>query len=305
MTEHIMVNESKSPGKQVISLGKQHENLAVTVQFDVSAWLDAIAPNGVFGVNVRRHGESASYPCPITVDGTVVTMQIRDVETEKDGSGFVELEYRVGDTVVRSATWKTYVQPSITDTTTEPPDPFESWVETLTGLGAQTEQNAESAAGSAEDAERSATTAAQSATDAEAAKTTAEEAADNAETAAERAEAAMLHAPYIDSTNKHWYVYNPTTEVYADTGMVAEGQDGAKGDKGDTGAQGVQGERGLQGEKGDKGDTGAQGEQGISGTDGADGYTPVRGVDYWTSADKSEIVDDVISALPTYNGEVV
>lgn len=44
---------------------------------------------------------------------------------------------------------------------------------------------------------------------------------------------------------------------------------------------------------------------GENGKDGADGYTPVRGVDYWTEADKLEIVVDVISALPVYNGEVV
>ena len=39
-------------------------------------------------------------------------------------------------------------------------------------------------------------------------------------------------------------------------------------------ANGIQGIQGIQGEKGDKGDT---------------GYTPQRGVDYWTEADKSEI----------------
>ena len=38
---------------------------------------------------------------------------------------------------------------------------------------------------------------------------------------------------------------------------------------------------GLKGDKGDKGDT------------GADGYTPVKGTDYWTAADKAEIVDEL------------
>lgn len=31
---------------------------------------------------------------------------------------------------------------------------------------------------------------------------------------------------------------------------------------------------------------------------GADGKTPVRGTDYWTEADKQEIVTDVLVALP-------
>ena len=36
----------------------------------------------------------------------------------------------------------------------------------------------------------------------------------------------------------------------------------------------------------------------IKGADGADGKTPVRGTDYWTAADKQEIVNDVLAALP-------
>ena len=41
---------------------------------------------------------------------------------------------------------------------------------------------------------------------------------------------------------------------------------------------------GLKGDKGDKGDT------------------PVKGTDYWTAADKTEIVNDTLAALPTWNG---
>ena len=44
----------------------------------------------------------------------------------------------------------------------------------------------------------------------------------------------------------------------------------------------------MKGEKGDKGDTGET---------GADGYTPVRGTDYWTEADKAEIKSYVDQAI--------
>lgn len=50
---------------------------------------------------------------------------------------------------------------------------------------------------------------------------------------------------------------------------------------------------GLKGDKGDKGDKGAK---------GADGKTPVKGTDYWTSADKEEIVADTLAALPKWTG---
>ena len=42
-----------------------------------------------------------------------------------------------------------------------------------------------------------------------------------------------------------------------------------------------------------------------NGANGKDGKTPVKGEDYFTEADKSEMVSAVISALPKYNGEVV
>lgn len=45
------------------------------------------------------------------------------------------------------------------------------------------------------------------------------------------------------------------------------------------------------------GPQGPQGETGAAGARGADGYSPVRGVDYWTDADKAEIkayVDEAI-----------
>lgn len=47
---------------------------------------------------------------------------------------------------------------------------------------------------------------------------------------------------------------------------------------------------GLKGDKGDKGDP------------GSDGKTPVKGTDYWTAADKAEIVADTLAALPTWTG---
>lgn len=49
-----------------------------------------------------------------------------------------------------------------------------------------------------------------------------------------------------------------------------------------------------------KGDPGPAGSDGKPGKDGADGYTPVRGTDYWTDADKAEIkgyVDEAVKDI--------
>ena len=40
------------------------------------------------------------------------------------------------------------------------------------------------------------------------------------------------------------------------------------------------------------------GKDGADGAPGADGYTPVKGVDYFTDADKQELVQDVLNILP-------
>lgn len=41
---------------------------------------------------------------------------------------------------------------------------------------------------------------------------------------------------------------------------------------------------------------------GLKGDKGADGKTPVKGTDYWTAADKAEIVTDTLAALPKWTG---
>ena len=85
---------------------------------------------------------------------------------------------------------------------------------------------------------------------------------------------------------------------------------GDKGDKGDTGAAGPQGEPGPkgdkgdpgpQGPKGDTGETGAQGPQGPKGEPGTNGTTPVKGVDYWTAADQTSIINQLKSATFSFD----
>lgn len=85
---------------------------------------------------------------------------------------------------------------------------------------------------------------------------------------------------------------------------------GDKGDKGDTGAAGPQGEPGPKGDKGDPGpkgdkgdpgETGAQGPQGLQGEPGTNGTTPVKGVDYWTAADQTSIINQLKSATFSFD----
>lgn len=102
--------------------------------------------------------------------------------------------------------------------------------------------------------------------------------------------------------------------VKGDTGATGPagvpGKDGADGKPGAAGADGVTPTIGPNGNwflgatdtgKPSRGATGAPGKDGAKGAPGAPGaagHTPVKGTDYWTEADKQEIVNNVIAALP-------
>nr|DAJ15707.1 MAG TPA: collagen triple helix repeat protein [Phage sp. ctucZ11] len=88
--------------------------------------------------------------------------------------------------------------------------------------------------------------------------------------------------PHIGD-NGNWYIGSTDTGKPSRGATGANGSDGAQGEKGDTGGTGP------QGPKGDTGDTGPRGPA---------GHAPVKGTDYWTAADKAEIVADVLAALP-------
>lgn len=90
-------------------------------------------------------------------------------------------------------------------------------------------------------------------------------------------------------------------------GMPAVASVNIRGPKGDTGSQGergLQGIQGIQGIQGVQGPVGPAGPTGATGATGPAGYTPVKGTDYWTAADRQSMVNDVLAALPVYNGEV-
>lgn len=78
------------------------------------------------------------------------------------------------------------------------------------------------------------------------------------------------------------------TVTQTETGATISIQDKS----GTTTATITNGAPGPQGIQGPQGETGPQGEQGPA------GHTPQRGVDYWTTADQQQIVQDVLAALP-------
>lgn len=109
------------------------------------------------------------------------------------------------------------------------------------------------------------------------------------------------------STTHFW---NGTTlTITSASGTSSANLKGEKGDKGDNGVSPkltiVNGYWYINGVNTNQKAQGANGGDGKNGKDGVDGKTPVKGTDYFTEADKTEMVQSVISALPKYNGEVI
>lgn len=80
------------------------------------------------------------------------------------------------------------------------------------------------------------------------------------------------------------------------------GPAGPQGPAGADGAPGARGEKGDAGEQGPAGPRGPQGEPGPQGPAGADGHAPVKGTDYWTEADRQQMVQDALDALEAQGG---
>ena len=83
---------------------------------------------------------------------------------------------------------------------------------------------------------------------------------------------------------------------------VMNGKEGPQGIQGPIGPEGPQGEQGPIGPQGEQGIQGIQGIQGEKGDKGDKGDTPQKGVDYYTEADKAEMVTAVLNAINPAEG---
>ena len=163
-----------------IFVGYERENDARGVAFDYSAWTEQYG-DGVLQLLVQRPGDADPYPVVLTAgeDGTAVWSPSA---TDTAAKGWVEIQliFMVGSVVVKTAVLQALVDRSLTAGST-PPDPYETWLETLTELAKQ-----------------------------------------------------ILHTTQPpEIRDGYWYIFDPDTGEYVNSGVKAEGEDGV----GITGAQ--------------------------------------------------------------------
>ena len=246
-----------------VPIGYVGESGVRQVVLDFSPWVETYGP-GALTLMVRRNGDADAYPVTLEIDGSTAAWTVSNVDTHIYGVGRAQYMYVVDGENVKSVIFQTFVDKSVTQPGSDPPDPYEGWVQHLTELGAETIANAQAAAESAEaalaaktaaetaqaaaagsasdaaaaktaaetaqaSAAGSATAAAGSASDAAAAKTAAETAQGAAETAAQSVSqsAAQIETNRQDISD----LKNAKAPVIIDTasGAIAHFEDGADG----------------------------------------------------------------------------
>lgn len=285
-TKNINVNVQRPPTN--IPLGRQGENLATCVIFDCSGLVQLYGDGTAELLHELKDG--TVYPVAVTQDGASVSWTVSASDTAMVGAGRAELRWYVGDTLAKSAKFRTSVSSALPDTSVStPPEPQKSWVDKVLAAaqeikdGAISDEKLAAAiaaylqehpidAGLDEAALSAYLTENGYLTDAALADAVAQALAEA------KASGQFDGAPGEAGADGGYYTPNVdndgnlTWTPSADNMPAVTGAN-IKGPQGDTGPQGP------QGEKGDTGSTGAQGPAGADGSPGADGADGQPGAD--------------------------
>ena len=128
-----MIEIKAVPGK-LIMLGKQGENLAREVIFDVSG-VRAEFGDGAFRLSAKRPGEADAYPATVTETGDTVVWALTGADTQNAGRGQCELAYYAGETRLKTWTYDTAIAKSLTGSPKT--DPYDEFLDEVNRLAAE------------------------------------------------------------------------------------------------------------------------------------------------------------------------
>ena len=120
-----MVDIYAHPGES-LAIGRRGENDARRVAFDLAAWRGDYG-EGTVQLLHQRAGDESPYPCTLTVEGDTAYWLIRAADVDKAGWGSAQLHYYVGDTLAKSAIWRTVTADALSDPSEPPEDPARAW----------------------------------------------------------------------------------------------------------------------------------------------------------------------------------
>ena len=118
----------------ILPLGKQGENLAKQIQFDLSRWISNFGP-GTVQLLHQRSSDEAPYPVAVEQEGDRAVWTVTNADTAAAGTGRAELQYYVGDALAKSETWMTKVLAALGPAGETPPEAQHGWVDQVLQAG--------------------------------------------------------------------------------------------------------------------------------------------------------------------------
>ena len=122
----VRVKESTA----MITLGRQGENHARRIQFNLSPWQMEYGI-GTPALIHKRNGDHIAYPVPLDIEGMAAYWDVTSADTENVGNGKCELTYYVDNVIVKSAIFQTNVQPSMNDEIGNEPEALPNWIDKI------------------------------------------------------------------------------------------------------------------------------------------------------------------------------
>lgn len=177
------------------TIGRQRENEVTQVRFDVSEWVRTYGL-GTLALSVQRRRDMRPYPVPIAIVDGAATWTISNTDTAQEGHIKAQLTYMVGTKIKKSNVYTLSIKGSL-PVDSDAPEAYDTWLEILQTMTAETAANAESA-------RQSATSAVQSASDAEQSMQEAQGHADDASISARNAESSAQSAEENADEAEHY-----------------------------------------------------------------------------------------------------
>lgn len=221
-----MIEIKAVPGK-LIMLGKQGENLAREVIFDVSG-VRAEFGDGAFRLSAKRPGEADAYPATVTETGDTVVWALTGADTQNAGRGQCELAYYAGETRLKTWTYDTAIAKSLTGSPKT--DPYNEFLDEVNRLAAEAAISRREAKNSENAAKKSEENAKASE---DAAKTSENNAAEYARAALAAETKSEQNAEYAASaaTAARQYAQNAATSATNAAGSASAAETHEKGAK--------------------------------------------------------------------------
>jgi len=117
---------------KAIRIGYEGENVVTQINFNLQMWIEEYGLGGVT-LLVLRHGDRDAYPVPLMIEDGVASWSITKTDTANVGRGAIQLKYVVDEKIKKSPIFDISCLNALDDSDTVP-DPYDSWLATLTDL---------------------------------------------------------------------------------------------------------------------------------------------------------------------------